>query len=131
MQKFYFEIADANPPIACSGQDLPCIVSARKFALKYASQILSEQPDSFWDGGDLVMTVTDADHLSLFTLDVLNINAPSLPAPLKKPCLVQLQRLTEDALRIADQAGEEMIVLKLADALDCVQRSIEARRGIH
>lgn len=77
MSRFYFNIADAHPPIPCEGAELPSVQAARCHALKYAGQILCDQEESFWDDDEWVMTVTDENQLTLFTITVGAFNAPS------------------------------------------------------
>jgi hypothetical protein len=74
---YFFDIADAHPPIPCEGVHLATIAAARCYALKYSGQILCDQPLSFWDDDEWVMTVSDQNHLTLFTVTVGTLNAPS------------------------------------------------------
>jgi hypothetical protein len=77
MSIYYFEIADAKPVIPCVGEDLPSIAAARYFALKYAALLLCDQGEIFWDGEEWLMTVKDANHLTLFTIMICATAAPS------------------------------------------------------
>lgn len=77
MSIYYFEIADAQPAIACVGEKLPSLAAARCFALKYAALLLCEQGEEFWADTEWVMTVTDADRLTLFTILICATAAPS------------------------------------------------------
>jgi hypothetical protein len=77
MPIYFFEIADANPPIPCVGENLSSLDDARCFALKYAAALLCEQKEPFWNGDVWVMTVTDANRLTLFTLMIYVTAAPS------------------------------------------------------
>ena len=77
MPLYFFDIADAHPPIPCEGMHLETIGSARCHALKYAGQILCDQLPSFWEDDEWVMTVSDENHLTLFTVTVGTLNAPA------------------------------------------------------
>jgi hypothetical protein len=77
MPKFYFDIADADPSIPCEGANLPSLAAARCHALQYAGQILCDQKPPFWDADEWVLTVSDAQHLILFTLTIATSDAPS------------------------------------------------------
>jgi hypothetical protein len=77
MPKYYFDIADADPPIPCDGAELPSLGAARCHALQCAGQILCDQEPSFWNDDEWVMTVSDENHLALFTITVETTNAPA------------------------------------------------------
>ena len=77
MSIYYFEINDSNPPIACVGEKLPTLHAVRCFALKYAAALMCEQGGDFWDGDEWVMTVTDANRLTLFTMTLFAAAAPA------------------------------------------------------
>jgi len=77
MSVFYFEIADAKPNIPCVGENLPSLAAARCFALKYAALLLCDQEDVFWEGEKWVMTVTDANRLTMFTITICATAAPA------------------------------------------------------
>ena len=77
MSIYFFEIADANPPIPCVGENLASLDDARRFALKYAAALLCEQKEPFWNGDEWSMTVTDANRLNLFTLMIYSTAAPA------------------------------------------------------
>ena len=77
MSVFYFEIADAKPNIPCVGEDLPSLAAARCFALKYAAMLLCDQEEVFWESEEWVMTVTDANRLTMFTIMICATAAPA------------------------------------------------------
>jgi hypothetical protein len=84
MPCFFFDITDANTPIACEGAELASVHAARCHALQYAGRILCDQDPSFWSDDDWVMTVSDENHLTLFTISVSTVDAPST-ARLSRP----------------------------------------------
>lgn len=77
MQRFYFDISDAFPDIPCVGAELPSIAAARCYALQYAGHVLCGQKPGFWDADEWVMTISDTNHLTLFTITISTMNAPS------------------------------------------------------
>jgi hypothetical protein len=77
MSLFYFDVADANPPIPCVGVELSSIAEARGHALKYAGQLLFDQDPEFWNSDEWIMTVSDETHLTLCTLTISASNAPA------------------------------------------------------
>jgi hypothetical protein len=77
MSLYFFDISDAYPDVPCEGQHLASLSEARCHAIKYAGQILCDQKPAFWDEDEWVMTVSDADHLTLFTLTISTMNAPA------------------------------------------------------
>jgi hypothetical protein len=81
MPRYHFDIADAHPPIRCEGADLPSIAAARCYALQYAGRILCDQKPAFWDADEWVLTVSDAQHLILFTLTIATSDAASTMRP--------------------------------------------------
>ena len=77
MSVYFFEIADCNPPIPCCGHIMAGLEDVRKYALNYASLLLVDQGSEFWDGDEVVMTVTDETRLTLFTITLSSTPAPS------------------------------------------------------
>lgn len=78
MARYFFNIADAYPAIPCGGQEIESIAAARRCALLYAGRLLSEQGPEFWDQGEWVMTVSDENRLTLFTINVSTCDAPAV-----------------------------------------------------
>ena len=81
MPKFFFEISDAYPVTPCVGADLASVSAARCYALKYAGEILCDQIESFWGDDEWTMTVSDANHLTLFVLTINTVDAPAMIQP--------------------------------------------------
>lgn len=77
MPIYYFEIADANPAIPCVGENLSSLAAARCFALKYAGLLIRDQGEVFWGGEEWVMTVSDVNHLTMFTIMICSTAAPA------------------------------------------------------
>jgi hypothetical protein len=83
MPIYHFDIADAHPPIACEGVELESVGAARCQALRYAGQILCEQPEAFWDNSEWTLTVSDENHLTLFSVVIGTVVAPAMQAGLR------------------------------------------------
>lgn len=77
MPQYFFDIADAYPAVPCEGVNLPSLAAARCYALRYAGDTLCDQNPAFWDADEWVLTVSDAHHLTLFTLTVSTADAAS------------------------------------------------------
>jgi hypothetical protein len=77
MPLYYFDIADAYPPVPCPGHEFETVAQARGHALKYAGQILLDQNPEFWNSDEWIMTVSDETHLTLCTLTISALNAPA------------------------------------------------------
>jgi hypothetical protein len=67
---YFFDIVDAFPSIPCKGTDLGSLAAARRHALEYAGQALTDQLPSFWNDDEWTMTVSDERHLTLFTITI-------------------------------------------------------------
>ncbi|WP_156363645.1 DUF6894 family protein [Sphingomonas sp. Leaf357] len=74
MSVYHFAIADRFPPQAAEAVELPTLGLARVHALRFAAQILSDQLPAFWDADEWVLTVSNEDHLALFTITIMTSN---------------------------------------------------------
>lgn len=70
MPIYYFDVADADPASLGDGIELGSQADARAMALRYAGALLADKSPSFWLNGDMVLTVSDARRLSLFTITI-------------------------------------------------------------
>lgn len=62
--------------------DLGSVREAQVEAVRTLGELLSEDGSQFWLSEEVSMTVSDADGLSLFRLDLGSVKAPSLrPSP--------------------------------------------------
>jgi hypothetical protein len=76
--RFHFNIDDGTSSQDIEGIELPGIEAARRAAVRTACDVLREQPESFWIGGEWRMDVTDAQGLILFSLFFTATIAPAL-----------------------------------------------------
>jgi hypothetical protein len=69
MPVYHFNVRDgANIPDP-DGTELPDLRAARVEAVKLAGRLLMDEPDTFWEGSDWHLEVTDDSGIALFRLD--------------------------------------------------------------
>jgi hypothetical protein len=69
MPVYHFNVRDgANIPDP-EGTELPDLRSARVEAVRLAGRLLMDEPESFWEGSDWHVEVTDNRGIALFRLD--------------------------------------------------------------
>ena len=90
MPLYFFDIADANTAIPCQGAELSSLAEARCFALKYAGQVLCDQPASFWTDDEWVLTVSDEHHLTMFVIVISTLDAPAAGQPATRRVIDQM-----------------------------------------
>ncbi len=78
MPIFHFNVRDGQDYPDLNGTDLPTIEAARKHAAQYAGQLLQSSPETFWQGDEWSMEVTDSGGLILFSLMFVGCDAPSM-----------------------------------------------------
>lgn len=66
------------------GVELASVAAAKCEAVKLAGKLICDRATEFWDTARLLMTVTDDRGLSLFTLDFVGMESPSLQTPRPK-----------------------------------------------
>lgn len=77
MPRFFFHTADGSRDRDTTGTELPDATAARVAAIRYAGDLLSDQPDVLWDGRDFRVEVTDEKSDLLFTIITLAVDAPA------------------------------------------------------
>ena len=81
MPQFHFNVRDGSDLPDRDGTELPDLRTARREAVKLAGRLLLDEPDTFWEGSDWRVEVTDAEGLTLFWLDFTGADAPvTIPA---------------------------------------------------
>jgi hypothetical protein len=58
--------------------DLPDLAAAKCEALRYASNMVCDQQERFWNAREFQLTVTDQTGLALFALTISGIEAPAI-----------------------------------------------------
>ncbi|WP_156029716.1 DUF6894 family protein [Sphingomonas sp. URHD0057] len=79
MPRFYFHIEDGSGIVDDLGMELSGIAAAKCEALRYASRLICDEAERFWDAGELQMTIADEKGLTLFSL-ALSLTAVDAPA---------------------------------------------------
>lgn len=77
MPCYYFNQIDGEYKPDDEGTELPDLESARREAVRYAGEVLSEHPTLVWAGEDFRIEVTDEKKLLHFTLIVVGVDAPT------------------------------------------------------
>lgn len=94
--RFRFEIEGRSD---AEERDLPTISAAKCEALRYASNVVCEEADKFWDTGTFQMTVSDGNRLTLLTLTIARLRL-SASTPIVSTLINSMRRRTT-ALAIA------------------------------
>lgn len=80
MPKFFFQVDDGTPCADEEGTDYPSVAAAQCAAVEYAGNLIREQASKFWNSGEWNMTVTTDTGLSLFALQFIGTESPSIRA---------------------------------------------------
>ena len=75
MQSFYFRVEGHSEDL---GMELPSVASAKCEALQYATKLICDQGERFWESGRFHMTVADDADVILFSLVLIGIDAPAV-----------------------------------------------------
>ena len=78
MQTFYFDCDHETCPEDCSGHDLDSREDASRLGIRFAGELLQHEPQGQVDGHDLNVTVSDAQHLALFTIHASSMASPAI-----------------------------------------------------
>jgi len=80
--RFHFQI---EGELNAEEADLPSMSAAKCHALRYASMVVCDEPQKFWESGGFQMTVSDETGLTLFALVMSGIEAPSIQMTQRVP----------------------------------------------
>jgi hypothetical protein len=80
MPRYYFHIQDTSEIVDDLGMELSGIAAAKCEALRYASRLICDEAQEFWDAGEFQMTVADEKGLTLFSINLTltAVDAPSI-----------------------------------------------------
>lgn len=84
MPHYFFHVEDGQSFPDAEGCQLPDLDAARIEAVRLLGGMLRDEAETFWQGHDWRMSVTDADGMRLFTIDFMAKMVPVLrdmPAP--------------------------------------------------
>jgi hypothetical protein len=75
MARYFFNTRDGGIDRDDHGQELASPNEARTAAVRFAGEVLRDDPSLVWQGRDFRVEVTDAEGLVLFTLITLGVNS--------------------------------------------------------
>lgn len=78
MPRYFFHVRDGADYPDLQGTVLPDLAAARREALRFAGSLLAEVPETFWSGGEWLLTVADDTRLTLFELRFVATDAPAV-----------------------------------------------------
>lgn len=78
MARYYFNIDDGSGLENTLGMELSSLAAAKCEAVSYAGRLICDHAGEFWNSGDWSMTVTDGKGLSLFSLQLVATESPSI-----------------------------------------------------
>jgi hypothetical protein len=71
MPRYFFDIQDGQNFPDYQGSEFADLAAARVEAVRYSAEVLKEMPERFWNSEEWLMTVSDANRVTLFTLKFL------------------------------------------------------------
>jgi hypothetical protein len=77
MPNYHFNISDDASPDP-DGIEIANLATAKCEAIQMAGRIICDAARDFWDRAEWTMTVTDDQGLTLFTLQIVGTEAPSV-----------------------------------------------------
>lgn len=78
MPHFHFNLGDGVADPDVEGSELPDVASARQSATRFLGRWLIDNAEDFWSDGERLLSVTDDQGLTLFTIRVSAQSAPVL-----------------------------------------------------
>jgi hypothetical protein len=85
MPRYFFHLEHAAEVRDERGVELSDLDAAKCHAVKTIAEALCEEPKAFWAADQFRMTVTRADGLILFTLEMVSALAPAAGSVSHKP----------------------------------------------
>jgi hypothetical protein len=82
MPIYHFNVRDGSDILDTDGTNLPNLRAARVEAVKLAGRLLMDEPDTFWEGSDWHVEVTNHHGVILFRLDFTATDAVLAPPDL-------------------------------------------------
>jgi hypothetical protein len=81
MPRYFFNTADGTRDRDAVGVQLRDDAAARKQAIKYAGEVMHDEPDVLWDGREFRVEVVNEKDDLLFTVITLAVDAPASGQP--------------------------------------------------
>ena len=85
MPLYFFDVRDGECLTDTAGTELADVKQARLEAARLAGELLSQNPEAFWDGDEWVVEVRDHTHLVLFAVTIHAQDAPVIHHPAHFP----------------------------------------------
>jgi hypothetical protein len=76
--KYLFHCVDGHVDEDRIGQELNSIDDARREAVRIVTEVLRDNPDAIWKGGEFRVEVTDKNRLVLFTVMVVGVDSAAV-----------------------------------------------------
>lgn len=77
MPRYYFHTANGGVHRDDTGTELPGLLAARVHAIKYAGEVMADEPEVLWDGQEFYVEVRNEAHQLLFIVTCKARNAPA------------------------------------------------------
>ena len=81
MPRYFFHTADGSRDLDREGFDCADDGAARKQAIRYAGEVMRDEPQVLWDGRDFRVEVMNEAEDLLFTVVMISIDAPASGQP--------------------------------------------------
>lgn len=77
MSRYFFHSKDGEAHRDEDGTELGSLSAARVQAIRYAGEVMSNEPDVLWDGNEFRVEVSNTSRKLLFTIVCQAHNAPA------------------------------------------------------
>lgn len=77
MPRYFFHTVDGGRERDTDGVELSSPAVARVEAIRFAGEVLTQDPDTLWDGREFRVEVVDEQKQLLFTIVTMAIDAPA------------------------------------------------------
>jgi hypothetical protein len=81
MPRFFFHLEHVRVVKDQDGSEHPDLEAAKLHAVRTVADTLAHEPQAFWDADAFRMTVSEADGLVLFTIEMFASMAPAAGRP--------------------------------------------------
>ena len=83
MARYHFNTLKGEVREDTVGVELPGLREARIEAVRFAAEVLKDNPMIVWDGEDFRIEVTDEQGLAQFTVIIVGVDAPAVAISFK------------------------------------------------
>ena len=78
MARYFFNTVGSDLTRDTTGEEFATVREARIEAVRFAADVLRDNPSIIWEGHDFRVEVTDGKDLMLFTVIILGTDSPAL-----------------------------------------------------